>query len=434
VATQNNSVYAFDATGLQTTPLWTVNLGPSVTKNDYSGVSPVVGILSTPVIDATTNILYLVVETPPNNPTPFRLHALDATTGLDLSGSPVTISGTVPGTGPDNSGGEVSLGTDCYQRMGLALNPVTNAIYIAFGSCNHGWVVSYDKTTLAQKAIFNDTPNGAGGGFWASNGAPAIDDTTGDVYLMSGVDSGDQDYTPLLYNDSFLRLDANTLAVLDYFSPDDNFALAVADADLGSGSNILLPSSSSLPPVTVGGGKDGNIFVVNRENMGGYLPLPGGSNNVIQTVQTGVPLQYDNIFSTPVFWNNTLYYHCNQDVLRAYTWNPGSSTAPITTPPTLGTIPYSMHGATASLSANGTAHGIIWDIDNSAYVSLGNGTNPSVLHAYDASNVTTELYNSSQAGTRDTAGYALKFTVPTIANGKVFVPTSNELDIYGLLP
>ncbi len=434
VATQNNSVYAFDATGLQTTPLWTVNLGPSVTKNDYSGVSPVVGILSTPVIDATTNILYLVVETPPNNPTPFRLHALDATTGLDLSGSPVTISGTVPGTGPDNSGGEVSLGTDCYQRMGLALNPVTNAIYIAFGSCNHGWVVSYDKTTLAQKAIFNDTPNGAGGGFWASNGAPAIDDTTGDVYLMSGVDSGDQDYTPLLYNDSFLRLDANTLAVLDYFSPDDNFALAVADADLGSGSNILLPSSSSLPPVTVGGGKDGNIFVVNRENMGGYLPLPGGSNNVIQTVQTGVPLQYDNIFSTPVFWNNTLYYHCNQDVLRAYTWNPGSSTAPITTPPTLGTITYSMHGATASLSANGTAHGIIWDIDNSAYVSLGNGTNPSVLHAYDASNVTTELYNSSQAGTRDTAGYALKFTVPTIANGKVFVPTSNELDIYGLLP
>jgi hypothetical protein len=168
--------------------------------------------------------------------------------------------------------------------------------------------------------------------------------------------------------------------------------------------------------------------------MGGYLPLPGGSNNVIQTVQTGVPLQYDNIFSTPVFWNNTLYYHCNQDVLRAYTWNPGSSTAPITTPPTLGTITYSMHGATASLSANGTAHGIIWDIDNSAYVSLGNGTNPSVLHAYDASNVATELYNSSQAGTRDTAGYALKFTVPTIANGKVFVPTSNELDIYGLLP
>jgi hypothetical protein len=229
-----------------------------------------------------------------------------------------------------------------------------------------------------------------------------------------------------------LRLDPNKLSILDYFSPDDNSALAVADADLGSGSNILVPNSSSLPPITVGGGKDGNIFVVNREDMGGYLP--GGSNNVIQTLQTGVPIQNDNIFSTPVFWNNTLYYHCNQDVLRAYAWNPANSTAPITTPPTLATISYSMHGATASLSANGTTNGIIWDIDNSAYVGQGNGTSPSVLHAYDASNVATELYNSSQAGTRDTAGYALKFTVPTIANGKVFVPTSDELDVYGLLP
>ncbi len=432
VATQNNSVYAFDATGGQTTPLWTVNLGPHVTKNDYSGVSPYVGILSTPVIDATTNTIYLIVEKADNNPTPFYLHALDATTGLDRPGSPVNVSGSVSGSGVDSSGGTLSLETDCYQRMGLALSPVTNAIYIAFGSCNHGWVAAYDKTTLAQNAIFSDTPNGAGGGFWASGGAPAIDDITGDVYLMSGVDYGDQNYNPLLYNDSFLRLDPNKLSVLDYFSPDDNFTLALADADLGSGSNILVPNSSSLPPITVGGGKDGNIFVVNREDMGGYLP--GGSNHVIQTVQTGVPIQDDNIFSTPVFWNNTLYYHCNQDVLRAYTWNPASASAPITTSPTLGTITYSMHGATASLSANGTTNGIIWDIDNSAYVGTGLGTSPSVLHAYDASNVATELYNSSQAGTRDTAGYALKFTVPTIANGKVFVPTSNELDIYGLLP
>jgi|CZKH01.1.fsa_nt_gi hypothetical protein len=435
VATQNNSVYAFDASGAQTTPLWKVNLGSSVPKNDYSGVSPVVGILSTPVIDSTSNTIYLVAEEGgKGDPTPFYLHALDVTTGLEKFGGPVNITGSVPGTGGESSGGNISLGNDCYQRMGLALNPVTNAIDIAFGSCSHGWVLAYGKTTLAQKAIFNDTPDGDGGGFWAGGGAPAIDDTTGDLYLMSGVDelsAGVGDPVTNGYNDSFLRLDPTNLSVLDYFTPDDNFTLAANDVDLGSGSPILLPVTPSLN-VTVGGGKDGNIFVVNRNNMGGYNPPPVDTNNVIQTVQTGTQ-QYNNIFSTPVFWNNTIFYHCNQDVLRAYNWNSSNPEAPITTPPTLGTVTYSMHGATASLSANGATNGILWDIDNSNYNDLGTGTLPSVLHAYDATNVARELYNSSQAGTRDTAGYALKFTVPTIAGGRVFVPTGNELDIYGLL-
>ncbi len=443
VVTQNNSVYAFDADATSSATAQTFwhagPLGPSVYKGDITGVNPNVGILSTPVIDASTNTMYLVAEEGgKGDPTPFFLHALDVTTGAEKFGGPVNITGSVAGTGLDSSGGNISLESDCYQRMGLALNPVTNWIYIPFGSCNHGWILAYDKTSLAQEAVFNDTPDGAGGGFWASGGAPAIDDATGYVYLMSGVDElvlgdpGTGDPVTNGYNDSIFQLDATNLSISSYFTPSDNFTLAEWDADLGSGSNILVPSTPSLP-VTLGGGKDGNVFVVNRNNMGGYNP--GGTNNVVQQLELCTD-GYNNIFSTPVYWmgTSTIYYHCNDNVISAYSWN--ATTAQISTSPTSkGSAVFQTHGATPSLSANGAVNGIIWDIDNSAYsYKLGVPQGPSVLHAYDATNVATELYNSSQAGTRDTAGSALKFTVPTIAGGKVFVPTSTELDVYGLLP
>lgn len=427
VATENNSVYAFDASATSSTPttLWHVNLGTPVPVYDSGGPWPAVGILSTPVIDATTNTIYVVAEVNGANP-PFWLHALDVTTGQDKM-SPVGINGGYSGD---------SLSFSCYQRMGLALNPVNNWIYISFGSCNHGWVFAYDKSSLEQKAIFNDTNGAAGGGLWASGGAPAIDDSTGDAYLMSGVDSGDQEWingsTMTGYNDAFLRLSANDLSVLDYFSPDNNYTLAVSDVDLGSGANVLVPGSSTYPHELVGGGKDGNIFVINRDSMGGFND---SSNNVLQTVHTGTQ-QYNNIFDTPVYWNGSLYFHCNDDVLRAFGWNAsaGGGQQLSTSSTSAGSAVYGTHGATPSLSANGTNNGIVWDIDNSAYV--GNNpvaSGPAVLHAYNASNVSNELYNSAQAGSRDQAGLALKFTVPTIANGRVFVPTANELDIYGLL-
>ncbi len=443
VVTQNNSVYAFsaDATSSATAQtFWHAGpLGPSVYKGDITGVNPNVGILSTPVIDASTNTMYLVAEEGgKGDPTPFFLHALDIITGAEKFGGPVNIAGSVAGTGLDSSGGNIALEPDCYQRMGLALNPFTNWIYIPFGSCNHGWILAYDKTSLAQEAIFNDTPDGAGGGYWASGGAPAIDDATGYVYLMSGVDElvvgdpGTGDPVTNGYNDSIFQLDPTNLTISSYFTPSDNFTLAEWDADLGSGSNILVPSTAPLP-VTLGGGKDGNVFVVNRNDMGGYNP--GGTNNVVQQLQMCTD-GYNNIFSTPAYWIGTgaLYFHCNANVISAYSWN--ASTAQISTTPTSqGSTVFTTHGATPSISANGAVNGIIWDIDNSAYsYKLGVPQGPSVLHAYDATNVANELYNSSQAGTRDTAGSALKFTVPTIAGGKVFVPTSNQLDIYGLLP
>jgi hypothetical protein len=441
VVTQNDTVYAFnaDATSSQTAQtFWTVHLGSPVNANDPGGPAPNVGILSTPVIDPSTNTMYLVAEeSGTSNVSPFYLYALDIATGEEKIPH-VNVTGSVAGTGGDSSNGSITLEPSCYQRMGLALNPVTNAIYMAFGSCTHGWVLAYDKNNLQQIAIFNDTPDGDGGGLWASGGAPAIDDTTGNLYLMSGVDElvagnpGTGDPVNTGYNDSFLELDPNDLSVLSFFTPDNNFTLAEWDADLGSGSNILLPNST----LTVGGGKDGNVFVVNRTNMGGYNPPPVNVNDVVETVQICTD-GYNNIFSTPVYWNGSIYYHCNSNVLLAFSWNPSNTTTPLSTIPTSkGTFVYQTnHGATPSLSANGTNNGIIWDIDNSNYVSSGLGTLPLVLHAYDATNVAAELYNSSQAANnRDTAGAALKFTVPTIAGGKVFVPTATELDIYGLLP
>lgn len=427
VATQNNTVYAFDAdaTSGNGATFWQVNFGTPRNAYDSAGPWPVVGILSTPVIDATSNTIYVVSHSGSASPE-YWLHALDVTTGKDKV-SPVGITG---------SNGSDHLGSGCYQRMGLALDPVTNWIYVPFGSCPNGWMFAYDKITLQQKAVFEATPGAGGGGFWGSGAAPAIDDSTGDLYVMNGTDAGDQQWISAQsmtgYNDSFLRMSASDLSVLDYFAPDDNAYLATHDADLGSGGNVLLPGSSSFPHELLGGGKDGNVFVLNRDSMGGYNNT---SNNVLQTVHTGTS-EFDNIFSTPVYWNGMIYIHGNDDVLCAFSWNAGAtggqqlSSSPVAT----GNAYFGQHGATPSLSSNGNNNGILWDIDNSSYNSTDPTTSgAAVLHAYDAGNIANELYNSADSGSRDQAGQALKFTVPTIANGRVFVPTASELDIYGLL-
>jgi len=415
-ATENNSVYAFDA-DQQSSPLWQVNLGVPSPRNDIEGISPQLGITSTPVIDITTGTLYVLATT---NSGPFYLHALDITSGAEKFGGPVAVRASVSGTGWDSSNGTINLENGCYQRMGLALSPVNNQIYIGFGHCNHGWLLAYDKTTLQQKAVFNDTPEGAGGGLWNGGGAPAINDLNGHIYITTGVD---QDDPPSGYNDAFLQLSPDDLSVQDFFQPDNASYLSANDADLGSGSPVLMPdNSSSTPYEIIGGGKDGRIFVVNRSNMGSFS---SSSNNVIQTVQTGVH-QFDNIFSTPVYWNGFFYIHCEGDVLRQFTWSDGRlSDQPVKQ----GQITVYVHGATMSLSANGASNGIIWEIDNSNHDNGG----PAVLRAYDATDVSRELYDSAQAGSRDSAGTALKFTVPTIAGGKVLVGTANELDIYGPL-
>jgi hypothetical protein len=420
IETENDTVYAFDADGLQQTALWQRHLATPLQINDDEGIKPLLGITSTPVIDNTTNTMYVLTDGLESGNKVFRLHALNLSNGGEEFGGPVIVTGTVPGTGQDSKNGQITLETDCYQRNGLALDPATNAVYITFGHCAHGWILAYDKASLQQIAIMNDTNDGAGGGLWG--GTPAVDDTTGDIYLITGVDLDDPAPD---YNDSALRLQAGTLNVLDYFKPSNEQILRDNDADFGSGSPIIMPDNpSQYPHELIGGGKDGRIFVINRDNMGGYQM----TDHVIQDVQTGTQ-QFDNIFSTPTLWNNTIYYHEAQDVVQAFSWDP--NTGLISTSPIMqGTITYGGHGANASLSSNGSSTAILWDLDTT---NAGSG-GAAILHAYDATNLQTELYNSDQAGGRDTAGPAVKFTLPTIADGLVFVGTASELDVYGPLP
>ena len=422
VATENDTVYAFDANGLSSQPLWQKHLATAVPNNDSEGVSPILGITSTPVIDAITNTIYVLSEGEEPVSRTFKLHALDLSTGDEKFGGPTIVTGSVSGTGIDSDNGKITLERSCYQRTGLALDPASNAIYLGFGHCNHGWLLAYDKATLQQTAIMNTTPDGAGGGVWASGGTPVVDDNSGDLYLIVGVDLDDPIKTG--YNNAFVRLADSDLSVSDYFIPTDTLYLSDNDADEGSGAAIFMPdNASSTPHELIGGGKDGRIFVINRDNMG-QLQM---SDHVIQTVQTGVQT-FDNIFSTPALWNGNIYYHCERDVLKDYSWNNTTgllSTSPISE----GKFKLGAHGATVSISSNGNSDGIVWEIDNS-----NRGKGPSILRAYDANDLGNELYDSSQSGNRDTAGSALKFTVPTVADGQVFVGTANELDIYGLLP
>ena len=420
VATENDTVYAFDANAQIV--LWQRHLGTPVPVNDEEGIKPLLGITSTPVIDATTGTIYVLAEGLENGHKVYRLHAMNVASGEERFGGPVVVTGRVPGNGWDSNNGQITLESSCYQRNGLALNPATNAVYIGFGHCNHGWLLAYDKATLQQTAILNVTPDGAGGGLWSGGGAPAIDDATGDMYIISGVDLGDPAPD---YNDSALRLRGSDLSVLDYFKPSNEGFLRDNDADFGSGFPVLMPDNPSpYPHELIGGGKDGRVIVIDRDSMGQYQQ----NDHVIQEVQTGTQ-EFDNIFATPTYWKGTLYVHDEADVVRAYNWD--SNTGLLSNSSiSQGDDVYGTHGATSSLSSNGSSDGILWEIEATNAQSGA----AAILHAYDASDLRHQLYKTSWTSGRDTAGPGVKFSVPTVADGHVFVGTQTELDIYGLLP
>jgi hypothetical protein len=423
-ATQNDSVYAFDSDS--GTQLWRVSLGTAVSNNDPEGVQPTLGILSTPVIDASTNTMYVTAVT---SGYVLKLHALDITSGAEKLGSPVIVKASISGTGSGSVNGIVSLSAGCYQRTALIL--ANGHIYLGFGHCNHGWIVAYDASTLTQTQVFTTSPDGVGATIWMGGAGPVVD-ADGNLYVITADDIGSSAPSGNDFPDAILKL-SPTLQVLDSFTPSNERYLEGNDADLGSGAPILLPDNNSTSPhELIGGGKDGRVFIVNRDSMGGYQNGVSGGDNVIQTVQTGTQ-QFDNIWGAPAFWNGTVFYHTEGDVLKAYSWSGGKiSSKPIASANHV----YFNHGASPSISANGTNNGIVWDVDNSGYPSSGgSGGTPAILHAYDAGNITQELYNSTLAPSgRDTAGHACKFSVPTVTDGKVFVPTCTELDIYGLLP
>jgi hypothetical protein len=290
-------------------------------------------------------------------------------------------------------------------------------VYIAWGSHGdvgtyYGWIVGYDAATLAQVSAFVDTPGVGFGGIWMSGGAPAVD-SSNNMYVITG--NGDFDGVTL-FGDSFLKLSTPNLGALSFFAPSDQATLNSGDMDFGSGGATILVDQPSGPVqrLAIGGGKDGTVFLLNRDSLGGNTSNDAGA---VQSFPVG-----NNIFATPAFWQNTLYLAPITDHLKSYTFNLSTgqfTTAPASQSPSTFGFP----GSTPSISSQGTSNGIVWATEK--------GTGPSVLHAYDATNLGTELWNSANSSA-DQAGQAVKFTVPTVANGKVYVGTVGEISVYGL--
>jgi hypothetical protein len=432
VATEHDSVYAFDA-DKGGAPIWHdsfINPAAGVTTvptlKDYQlDLYPEVGITSTPVIDPATNTLYVVAETKETSGGAtnevLRLHALDVATGTEKSAAVIATSVQGTGVGHNRKGLVPFQAEFQIQRPGLLLSG--GVVYTAYGSLGdfgpyHGWIIGNDARTLQTVAKFNSTPNGNEAGIWMSGGGLAADEG-GNVFALTGngtftAPNGGKDY-----GDSILKLDRN-LRVRDYFTPPNQKQLAAKDLDLGSGGALLVPvQPGPRPHVFVGGGKDGTLFVLNRDKLGHYRPKRGVAGQ-------SIPNPGHSVFSTPAYFNGTVYVHAVGDVLKAYGVVNGTLVGPVSQ----GTTSFGYPGATPSVSANGATNGIVWEIQNTGKRGVAGVT---VLHALNASSVSQELYNSTQAGDRDLAGPYVKFAVPTISNGKVYVATQTGLAVYGLL-
>jgi hypothetical protein len=437
-ATSHDSVYAF-ATDAAQTPIWQVSfLKPGVTPvpaadvSDSTDIFPEIGITGTPVIDPVTHTLYVVAKTKEPGPTYVqRLHALVLETGAEQPGSPVVITAAVPGTAPDAVNGLVQFSA-LRQLQRPALLLANHLVWIAFGSHGdvqpyHGWLLGYDAATLAQKVVVNTTPDGTEGSIWQSGGGVASD-ATGALYLETANGDFDADTGGRDLSSTVVRLNAKGQLV-DWFTPFNQALLSANDVDLGSAGPLVLPDQpGDHPHLLIASGKSGYLYLIDRDAMG-HL----GANGDSQVVQA-LPLSPNErdpnvgVFSTPAYWNGRVYVASTRDTLKAFTLSDGMLSAK---PSSQSKSSFRSYGGTVSISANGTQNGIAW------LVEWGGDDDPvnAVLHAYDATDVSRELYSSAQAPKqRDAAAVGATFAVPTVANGRVYVGTSTELDVYGLLP
>ena len=437
VASEHASVNAFDADNGQY--LWNVSLlGTGESSSDSrscdEAVNPEIGITATPVIDRTqgaNGAIYLVAMSRDTSGNYFqRLHALDVSSGAELFGGPKTITASYPGVGDNSSGGNVIFDPAQYKDR-AALLLVNGVVYTTWAShCDQrpytGWIIGFDAATLNQTSVLNITPNGNEGAIWMSGGGPAADNQ-GNIYLLDGNGTFD---TALDANgfpsqgnfgNGFLKLSTQNggLTVADYFEMSNQQEENDTDRDLGSGGTLLLPdqtdASGKVWHLAVGAGKDSNLYLVNRDSMGKFNP---SGDAVFQGISQLFP---GPVFSTPAYFNGVVYYAAVNDRIKAFALKnaqfpsiPANQTGKV----------FAYPGATPSISANGTSDAILWAVENGYSATL---------HAYDATDLSKELYNSNQAPfVQDQPGPGNKFITPTVANGKVYVGTTYGVAVFGL--
>jgi hypothetical protein len=444
VVTEHDSVYAFDAdsnSGTNASPLWQVSfINPAngvttIPSTDFGGASctdltPEVGITSTPVIDPVSGTMYVLARTKENGAYFARLHALDVTSGLEKFGGPINVTASVPGTG--EGGTTITLNTFTQgQRAGLLL--VNGTVYIGFSElCSqspfHGWLLGYNaqntSQTLAQVAVWTSSANGSHGGIWAGGAAPAADNNA-NIFLATGEGTFDANHGGVDYGSSVVRLAApgttTGWAPLDSFTPYNQGYLLVHNLDLGSASVVLLPDQTQGSPyvhLLLAGGKNGTIYLLNRDALGQFNSK--GDIGAVQSLVSGVT----GIWGSPAFWNNFVYFSGPHSMVTCFTFNPATgllSTSPTATSPAVYVYP---NGSTPSVSSNGTTNAVVWTAESNA--------RKAIMHAYDVN--LNELYNTTMNSSRDGAGAGVRYMVPTVANGKVYLATNHRLGVYGLLP
>jgi outer membrane protein assembly factor BamB len=444
VATEHGSVYAFDAD--TNTQLWMTSVIPTgeTTSDDHNcnQISTEIGITSTPIIDRKQgpNGTIFVVGMSKDTAGRYhqRLHALDITTGTEIAGSPTEIAASFPGTGDNSQGGNVVFDPSQYAER-AALTLLNGNIYMGFTShCDAGlftgWVMAYSESTLQQTQLLNLTPNGHAGSIWMSGNGLAVD-SSNNIYLLDANGTFDTtlDVNNMPVNSDFgnamLKISTvnGKLAVADYFETFNTVSESSQDVELGSGGQVLLPdmtdSTGKVRHLIVGAGKDKNIYLADRDNLGKFSSATSPINgNVYQ--QVAGQLAGPN-FTTPAYFNNVLYFASDGDTLKAF---PLTNAMLATAPSSASTATFAHPGSTPAVSANGTQNGIVWAVQSAL-------TAPGVLHAYDPTNLQHEFYNSTQApNSRDAFGNGNKFITPLVVNGKVYIGTQNSVAVFGLLP
>jgi len=472
VATENDSVYAFDSDDLSTNqnPIWKTSFCQSPCRTwDPADVNapnlwPQIGITATPVIDKTAGVIYVVAASYENELPLWKIHALSLARGKDITGSPMIIEGTVSGNGNGTYQGSIAFSPfNQLSRAGLVLNQ--GVLYIGFSSFDdnepdHGWLFAYNSTTLDQLDVWMTTPDSGDGTIWQAGGAPAVDTNTGNLFFATG--NGDPYYSGSVvdFSDSVMSIGLNIGTnkfnlPTNYFTPFNHQFLSDNDVDLGSGGVMILPdqSAGSFPHLLVAGGKEGRVYLLNRDSLGGLNtgawtdtpcnPPTVVTNCVVDEMIGDIPggTHTTGIFGLPAYFNGNIYYAANKDYLRSIPLTNGLFDWDNST--RAGDDYYiQMRGATPSISANNVSDGIVWYLNTSAYTynwmpgTDPNTTNdgPALLYAFKADDLPSgPIFSSKLLQTGDDqAGYAVKFTVPTVANGLVFVGTQTELTVYGI--